>query len=880
MQAGTRLGPYEIVELIGAGGMGQVYRARDTRLDRTVAIKILPQEVSSSLEHKQRFEREARAISSLQHPHICVLHDVGEAAVPETIEKISYLVMEYLDGESLAQRLNKGPLSTEEVLKIGTEIAGALDKAHRQGLIHRDLKPGNVMLTKSGAKLLDFGLAKPSALAAVAAPGNASLATLTSAAQPVTQRGMISGTFQYMAPEQLQGKEADARSDIFALGALLYEGATGKPAFTGQSQISVMSAILEREPEPISVTNAASPPALDFVLRTCMAKDPDQRFQTAHDVGLQLKWIAGHTAPAVALPGLRGRKRIPSWIGWAVAAVAVLAALGLWWTNANTPKPVVRFVVPFPPKHSLPGDIGAVTISDDGRKIAYAASENGNIQIFVQSLDSFAPVVIPNSDGATFPFFSPDSRWIVFYTRGQLWKATSDGSMSPTPLASLPTFYGGSWAADGTLILSSNPPLLTASPDGGTPKPLPIKEKLDSGSPIRLPGGDWILFTEDRGTQLDILAARISTGELKTVVPNAMEPIYAGGRLIYYSSGSIWATPFDAKSVRVTGPPEVLAKDVAGARWFGHFGASQNGTLIYVKGTNLTASRDVVWVDRKGVAQKVDAAALDYVDPSVDPDGKHFVVCIRTATEQSLAVYDRSSGGMMRMSNNTFRSAAPIYDSTGKYLYFDAVDAQGKRGIFRMLSDGSAAPELVREVPHFAHITSIANGRASVTLVDPDTKTDLWMMSLDGKEFAPFRKTPAAERQGSFSPDGKYLAYASDESGRSEIYVESASGSGARWQISVGGGEQPRWSKKGNEIFYRTGSKMLSVAVQENPFSASKPVELFDTSYDRGGAVAGYDVTPDGQHFLMSRSEEASPTEIRVIMNWTEQLKREAAKEQ
>ena len=849
--------------------MGQVYRARDTRLDRTVAIKVLSRDHSLSGERQQRFEREAKTISSLQHPHICVLYDIGHE------NGVDYLVMEYLDGQSLADRLRRGPLPSEEVLKLGIEIAGALERAHRQGVVHRDLKPGNIMLTKSGAKLLDFGLAKPTAIAIATASGE--VATFTGTQNPVTARGTIVGTFQYMAPEQLQGKDADARSDIFALGAVLYEAATGKQAFTGQTQISVMSAILERDPEPITAICAASPPALDFVIRTCLAKDPDLRFQTAHDVALQLKWIAGSTS-AITAPGLNPRKKVPALAGWAAAGILLLALGVMAWIRPTTGTRVERFVIPLPAKHALPGDIGTIAISNDGTKVAYAAAQSGNIQLFVQQLDSFDPISIPNSDGATFPFFSPDGKWVVFYSRAQLWKAASDGSTNPAAIASLPTFYGGSWSDDGTLLLSSNPPLLTLAPDGAAPTPLPTKGKLEPGDPIKLPGSDWILFTNETTAELDILAVRASTGETRTLLSNAMQPIYSHGRLIYYSSGSIWVAPFDAKAAQFRGPATVLAKDVAGVRWFGHFAASQTGTLIYVPGANGVAKRNLAWVDRKGEATKIDVPPQDYVDPSIAPDGKHFVICIRTTVEQSLAVFDVGTGGIMRMSNNTFRSAAPIYDSTGKYLYFDAVDAQGKRALFRMPSDGSLAPERVRDIPSFAHITSIAGGRASVTMNDAATKADLWMLSLDSKDFTPFRKTPAAERQGSFSPDGKFIAYTSDESGRSEIYVESASGSGARWQISVAGGEQPRWSRKGNEIFYRAGTKMMSVSVRENPFTATTPVQLFDAYYDQGGAVAGYDVTADGQHFLMGVSEEASPTQIRVIVGWPEEIRQNAGK--
>lgn len=868
MEAGKRLGPYEIEDLIGQGGMGQVYRARDTRLERTVAVKILSRDISASAERQQRFEREAKTISSLQHPNICVLYDIGND------NGVDYLVMEYLDGRSLADRLRHGPLNTEEALRLGIEIAGALEKAHRQGIVHRDLKPGNVMLTKSGAKLLDFGLAKPFAMATAS---GADMATLTgSQRDPVTARGTIVGTFQYMAPEQLQGKEADARSDIFALGSVLYEAATGKPAFTGQTQISVMSAILEREPEPVTSISAASPPALDYVIRTCLAKDPDLRFQTAHDVGLQLKWIAGQTTKTPAIAGVRKRQTWTLMIAVLAVLTAFAIAIFAYVTLRSRPTELVRrYSIPYPPGNKIPGDVGSVAIARDGAKIAYVASENGSSSLFVRRLDQFEPAAIPNSDNATYPFFSPDGQSIAFFAHGRLYRAAADGSTNPIAITDLPgAFYGGSWLPNGTILLASSPPLLTVSAEGGTPAALPTKgARVDTGDPIELPGGEWILFTDDKQGTYDIYKYQMSTGQTSLLLANAMAPIYSVGFLVYYSSGSIWAAPFDRKTARVLGPGTVIARDVTAGAWFGHFAASENGTLIYIPGADQSAAHDLVWVDRKGNGKKIEVPDRDYVDPSIAPDGKHFAVCIRTAGAQSLAIYDVGRGSMLRMTGVTGRTTAPTWDPTGKYIYFDSGSAIGKMGIYRMLSDGSAKPMLLHEVMSFGHVTSVVEGKAAVMLNDPVTKADLWIMSPDGSQLTPFRKTTAIERQGSFSPDGKYLAYASDESGVSEVYVEPANGSGARWQISVGGGEQPKWSRKGNEIFYRNSTKMMSVAVTEDPFAAGKPIVLFDRGFDRGGAVAGYDVTPDGQHFLMTDAAKTGPTEIRVVVGWPNELK-------
>ena len=881
LQAGSKLGPYEIVAPLGAGGMGEVYRARDTRLDRTVAVKILPADIQASPERKQRFEREAKAISSLQHPHICVLHDVG------CQDGMDYLVMEYLEGESLADRLRRGPLPTEQTLKLGIEIADALEKAHKQGLVHRDLKPGNVMLTKSGAKLLDFGLAKSAAVIAAAAAAEFEGATLTNQRQhPVTAQGVVVGTFRYMSPEQVQGGEADGRSDIFAFGALLYECATGKPAFTGKTQISLMSAILERQPESITVLNATSPPALEYVIRTCLQKDPDDRFQTAHDVSLQLKWIAGSTTAALALPGPRGHRR--RWLqkaGWVVAAaMLVVVAVLLSWRRESGPEHVLRFSIAMPARQSIPVDVDSLAISPDGTKVAYVSTENGDFRLYVRPLDQFDSIPIGNSEGASFPFFSPDSRMVAFFAHGRLRKVSADGSTVPVPVMDMQTFFGGQWLPDGRMVVSQmKPGLGIISADGSSLQPIQSKgEQLNPGNPLLLPGGEWLLFTQDKVASFSVYALRMATGETRELMANAVLPMYVPGYLLYYSSGSLWAAPFDAKRASLTGPAVVVAQEVAARNWFAHYAISQNGAVVYAPGAGLGAAHNLVWVDRKGNTAKVDVPPEDYVDPSISPDGKHFVICVRKLTEQALAIYDMTRGVLMRMSGNRLRSAAPVWSGDGKEILFDSAGAtkdagdamKFKQGIYRMPADGSAEPVLVRGMSTYSHVTAVSGNTASLMINDPSTNYDLWSLSLDGKEMKPFRKTAAGERQGSFSPDGKYLAYASDESGRSEVYVEAAAGSGARWQISTNGGEQPRWSRKGNEIFYRNGTKMMTVAVQMTPFTAGKPEELFDGNFDRGGAVPGYDVTPDGQRFLMTQPERPNPTELRVVIGWPEALKK------
>src|SRR5712692_5781343 len=869
--AGTKLGPYEIVSPLGAGGMGEVYRARDTRLGRDVAIKVLPAYLSCTLELKARFERETRTISSLNHAHICHLYDVGSQ------DGTDFLVMELLEGETLAERLHRGPVLLDQVLRIGAEIADALDKAHQQGITHRDLKPGNIMLTKSGAKLMDFGLAKP-ATAIFQSTGRvfSTAATQTSPASPLTVEGMLVGTLQYMSPEQVEGKEADARSDIFALGAVLYEMIAGRPAFEGKSQVGVVSAILQKEPPPVSSTSTL-PTGLDYLIRTCLAKDPEERFQTAHDVKLQLRWL--QQSSGIAQPVVRATR----WrkILWPIAALAtLLAILAILWMSQTRPTRdlygVTRFTIALGNHSELSVDTTqAVVVSPDGKRLAYVASESGLPHLHVRSLNRFDSVAIPESEGATFPFFSPDGEWIAFFSQGRLKKAPVNGG-APVVVCDLNSFFGGAWTSDGKIIFDDPSMGLGMVPEaGGTPQKIRInQESLNSHSPALpriLPNSPWVVFTNYPGTATQLRVVNVDTGEVRLLLNDAEGGYYSGNRLLYYSGGAVWAIPFDLKSVSGSAPAVPVVMDVDERNFVAQFSAAQTGVLAYAPGVAGNFTRNLFWVDRKGQAQKIDVPANDYVDPSISPDGKRFAVAIRSLSDQQLAVYDAVRGVLMRIPSNGTRNTSPTWTPDGRELVVDASGPNQKHGIYRIAADGSSGPQLIYPLAASGHVTSIAGGHAVIMMTDPVTSTDLWTMELNGKnEPQPFRRTSAMERQGSLSPDGKWMAYASNESGRSEIYVEPVPGPGGRWQISTNGGEQPRWVRTGREIVYRNGTKMMSAAVQIQPtFSAAKPVELFDRKFDRGGTVGGYDITPDGQTFVMTRSEQANPTEIRVVVGWS-----------
>src|SRR5437879_2931877 len=484
---GTKLGPYEIVAPLGSGGMGEVYRARDTRLDRIVAVKILPSHLSDNSTLRQRFEREAKAISSLNHPHICILHDVGHQ------DGTDFLVMEYLEGETLAKLLERGPLPLAQVLKYGVEIADALDRAHRQGIVHRDLKPGNIMLTKSGAKLLDFGLAK----AAVPLTTGATLTAAATRTTPVTQQGAIVGTFQYMSPEQIEGKELDGRSDIFSLGAVLYEMLTGQRAFQGKSQLSVASAILEKEPAPISTIKPLTPPALDRAIRHCLAKDPEDRWQTARDLLLELKWIAeGGSQVALATPGVGkriGARSRGALLGGVVSLIlAAVTGLAVWDLKPSPPQPVTRTVITLPPGQRLAGlNQPAVALSPDGTRLAYAAVQGGTQQLYLRAMDSLEARPIPGTEGAVYPSFSPDGQWLGFFAGQKLKKISVSGGAAQT-LGDATLANGVSWSSQGTIAFSpaSASFLEQVSEAGGAPQTLTRLEtgEISPTSPEFLPG--------------------------------------------------------------------------------------------------------------------------------------------------------------------------------------------------------------------------------------------------------------------------------------------------------------------------------------------------------------------------------------------------------
>ncbi len=892
LSPGTKLGPYEIVAPLGVGGMGEVYRARDTRLERTVAIKILPAQFSSDPVRKQRFEREAKTISSLNHPHICVLYDVGSQ------DGVDYLVMECVEGETLAKRLEKGPLPVEQVLKLGTQIADALDKAHRSGVNHRDLKPGNIMLTPTGAKLLDFGLAKP------AAPLT-SVVTLTAAvtqSSPMTEQGAIVGTFQYMSPEQVEGKELDGRSDIFSLGAVLYEMLTGQRAFPGKSQLSVASAILEKEPTPISTIKPLTPPALDHAIRRCLAKDREERWQTARDLELELKWIAEGgsqvtLAPNVPAKGIRalGRRALILSIGALLlgAAVASLATWNLKPSPSPLPRPVTRTVVMLPPGERLAvPNQPAVALSPDGNQLVYVAIQGSVQQLYLRAMDSLEARPIPGTEGAVNPFFSPDSQWLGFFAGGKL-KKVSVSSGAALSLGDAVSPKGASWGSQGMITFAPTlaSALMQVSDAGGASQPLTRFEKGEVSHrwPEFLPGGKAVLFAAGASTGnwtiAQVAVQSVGTRERRNLFQGGTQPRYVpSGHLVYAQGGSLMAVPFDPQRLAVTGAAVPVVEGVLQSTFNGaaQYSFSASGSLVYVPGGVQATQRRLVWVNRNGAEHPVAAPAHAYQFPHLSPDGRQIAVGVVEQESQNW-LYDLTRETLTRFAFEGKFNNNPIWTRDGKRIAFQSNQSnkEGAANIYWQLADGSGGQERLTtsDYPNAPLSWSLDGQLLAFTEINPATGYDIWVLRLSDRKAQPFLRTPFNESVPQFSPDGRWLAYISDESGRWEIYVQPYPGPGGKWQISTEGGTEPVWNPNGRELFYRSGDKMMAVEIVTQPgFSAGKSRVLFEGRYEPTPATfPDYDVTPDGQRFLMlkpAEQEGGAPTQINVVLNWFEELKR------
>ena len=887
----TKLGPYEIQSPLGAGGMGEVYRARDTRLDRTVAIKVLAAHLSSSPELKERLDREARTISSLNHPHICQLYDIGSH------DGFDFLVMEFLEGETLAERLRKGPIPFPEILKIGIAIAEALAVAHRQGIVHRDLKPGNIMLTPSGAKLMDFGLAKPlgaqtAASASTNAPSFTAAATLSgpSPLSPLTTAGSIVGTIQYMSPEQIEGKEADARSDIFAFGAVLYEMAAGKRPFEGKSQISLASSILEKDPEPISALKPLTPTSFEHVVTTCLQKNPEDRFQTAHDIKLELQWIAtGKSSPPLSATASTPQKQ--SRVIWIAALTLALGLLaGFFLHRPAPPAPSIRTVINAPEKthFNLTGDnAGPPVISPDGSAIAFAANgTDGRSSLWIRQANSLEAHQLPGTEGAIFPFWSFDSHSIAFFADAKL-KAMDISGGSPQIIADAAFGRGGAWGADGVIVISpaTTGALYRVNADGGTLAPLTKMDVALHTShrwPFFLPDGKHFLYLAinhdvTKAANNMIYYASVDGSVNKPLFKSQSNAIYADGYILFARNDQLMAQSFNPSSGSLSGQPQPLIRGVMNdpTTWHMDVSASNDGLLI--QGSGGSGDTELLWMDRATKQLSTIASNLsNLIMVAVSPQGDRIALDIDNGVSD-VWVLDIARGTRSRLTFGPVINSYPQWSPDGKWIVYGS-GRNGKFQLFRKPSDGGGAEEELLSDDQFIAARDWSHDGKYIFYErgEPGTQ-EIWALPIEG-ERKPFQVVPTTPNtfrsDPHLSPDGHWLAYTSNESGSYQIYVVAFNGGHGKWQVSVNASLLPIWSHDGKELYFvNDANTVYTVPVKEDAGALQFGTpQIVVSSWSM--PVPFYQVGPDDKKVLLYRISQQIGESITVVTNFSSILKK------
>jgi len=877
LAAGTRLGPYEIVSMVGSGGMGEVYRARDPRLGRDVAVKVLRSEVADS-NRMRRFEQEARALGALNHSNILAIHDFG------THKGSPYVVSELLEGDPLRARLEAGPLPATKSVDYGLQIVSGLAAAHDKGIIHRDLKPENLFATRDGRlKILDFGLAKLT---------NEGTGAHDDQGTTATEVGVVVGTAGYMSPEQVRGEAVDHRSDIFSFGVVLYEMLSGERAFRRDSRAETHAAILTEDPPELSGTGRRIPPGLARIVRRCLEKRAGDRFQSTHDLALALEAVSAGgfggevTPPTGSRPVARGR--------WWLAALALLllglgAIVGRGVDDPPKPRPVHLDLV-LPPEHQLANRLRVIALSQDGSQIAFVAGPDQ--RIWVRPLGTPEATPVPGTDGGLSPFFSPDGAWLGFWKDGKLQKVALGGG-SPIALCPARTTYGAIWR-DEDRILFSQPysGLYEVSADGGEPKLLiprdRSRDEIAIDGPRLLPDGRSLLFSilvaGQHWNSARIYVERLDTGERRLLVDGGTDPRYLpSGHLLFVRDSSLFAMPFDIETLEVSGSPIPVLDDLRRAHLFetgaGQYDVAPNGTLAYASGP-LVYSSTLVTVDRAGAEQELPIPPRDYIHARISPDGRR--IALDTVLGQDIWTYEVDRGAMTRLTS-AHTSLHPVWTADGKALVFDA---QLGTGLERKAVDGAQPAELIASEAalYLTAVSASPDGRVVAVERSDDLEAfDIGILPLDGGDVEPLLADPRfRELSPVFSPDGRWLAYVSDESGKNEVYVQPYPQLDQRWPVSTGGGVEPAWSPKGNEIFYRTGPRasiLMAVPVRTEPrFEVGQPKKLFEKppglyQAEAMGAHQNYDVWPDGERFLFNKMERGPPlTSIRVVLNWQLEL--------
>ena len=881
---GSLVGPYRILELLGAGGMGEVYRARDTRLDRTVAIKVLKNRFND------RFEREARSISALNHPNICTLYDIGSQ------DGVGYLVMEFVEGEALVSKKRTGPLPLEEALRLAIQIADALAAAHAKGILHRDLKPANILVAKSGVKLLDFGLAKFSQAGAHAVAGAVTAAP--------TEPGQIIGTVQYMSPEQVEGKEADARGDIFSFGLVLYEMLTGRRAFQASSHAGLMAAILKEQPQSVRSLQPLIPAALDRTVSKCLAKQPERRWQTAAELRDELTWIASEeSGTARTVPQ---RPRMLTWGAGGVLAVIVAAGSWMAWQSMRpADNPLLRLNVDLGPDAVVGLHITAA-ISPDGTRLAFPArGPDGRRQLATRLLDQSEATPLFGTEGAEDPFFSPDGQWIGFFAEGKMKKVSVRGGAAVV-LCDAPYGVGAAWGRDDNIIATlsgrSHIGLSRVPAAGGTPQAVTRPDKYGDSThrwPQILPGGQSVLFmankTISKYDNSSIQVLSLKTGRVKVVQRDAYFGRYLpGGYLVYIHQGTLFGVRFDLGRLEVSGTPTPLLDDVAADSNTagGQFDFSLNGRFVYLGGKSTTATWTQAWLDRAGGTKPLLALPSVYYEPRFSPDGKR--LAFSSGTDIETYDWGRETRTRLTFATETVNNW-PVWTPDGKHIVFGSEGAN-KFYLQWIRADGAGEAQVLLESDGLLSPYSFSpdGKRVAFSERNSGTGSDLWMLPLDTSDpehphvgrREEFLRSPFLTQSPSFSPDGRWISYSSTESGRSEIFVQpfragGQAGSG-KWPISTGGGQFPIWSRDGRELFYETLDNRIMVAAfsaKGVSFAAEKPRLWSDTQLLDINGHWNLDLVPDGKRFVVtlradSAAQARGSVHVTFLLNFFDELRR------
>jgi eukaryotic-like serine/threonine-protein kinase len=910
---GARVGVYEIIAAIGEGGMGQVYRATDTTLGRDVAIKILPDAFAADPERLARFEREAKTLASLNHPHIAALYGFEKSGGAHA------LVMELVDGDDLSARIGGRPMAIDEALGIARQIAQALGDAHDQGIVHRDLKPANIKVRSDGAvKVLDFGLAKALEPAAGSPDGavRANSPTITSPAV-LTGAGVVLGTAAYMSPEQAKGRAADRRSDVWAFGVVLYEMLTGHRPFQGEVVSETFASILAREPD-WSALPSDTPPPIRRLLRRCLEKDRRRRLADMSDARLEIDDVLSglHADQPVAVPTSRMRERL----AWALAVllVAALAAATAWNRRAASgPVPTTRAILSVAPGerpspvNPLEQQIGAVrptrtavALSPDGKTLVLATIWGGTQQLYTRAMDQLSATPMAGTIGASSPFFSPDGQWVGFWAAGELRKVPLSGG-PPVTLCKAAAIFGASWGSDGTIVFADarNGGLSRVSANGGSPTPLTTLQpgEFSHRLPHMLPGGRAVVFTISKAARLwndtQIVVRSLVTGDQTVLITGGADARYVPtGHLVFARMGTLMAVPFDPARLAVTGGATGLIEGVMQSAdrnlsdmdntLAAQFAVSDTGTLVYVTGGVVPgANRALAWVDRHGVSSLLPAPVHTYVRPRLSSDGRHVTV----STEEDLRDvwnYDIARGTLTAVTSDG-QSGYSMFSPDGKRVVFRSGAGGGEDNLYWRAADGSGTPERLTTSPRSQTPTSWSSDGATVAFMEEGPSTgfmqfDAKALSIADRQPRSLIATTANEMTPEFSPDGRWLAYVSTQSGRTEVYVQPYPGPGERHLISIDGGWQPAWSRDGRQLFYvglRGVPTLFSVAIaQDAAFRAGTPTPLFANADLATAWGRSYDVSLDGSKFLMTLSatpvEKPASTQMILVQNWFDELKR------